>query len=126
LFSSYSSFSNKNQWQSAANFTVTSTTNLCKGENCGDLPAPFVVTVESVSANTTLKVGTVQITIPEACTSLQWDSKTGMVIAKPSGQSKQVPINFTGNSCGAIPVGGITSSTIDIKGGTINYHYWYY
>lgn len=135
IWSSYGGFSNKKQWGISSGLakmngptmeSAYTTDTICKGENPGDLPAPFVVTVSSVSENTTLKVGTVQITIPEACTNLQWDSKTGMVIAKPSGQNNQVPINFTGNSCGAIPVGGIASSAIDINGGTINYHYWYY
>lgn len=135
IWSNYSGFNNKNQWGVSSGLArmndttmgnIYTTSTICKGENPGDLPAPFLVTVSSVSANTTLKVGTVQITIPEACTNLQWDSKTGMVVAKPSGQNKEVPINFTGNSCGTIPVGGITSSAIDIKGGTIHYHYWYY
>ena len=107
--------------------SIYATNTICKGENPGDLPAPFVLTKSgSVAANTTFEVGTVTITIPKACFDLEWDSKTGMVIAATSSGGTKAPINFTGNSCGAIPVGGLSSSELELNGGTINYHYWYY
>ena len=121
----YTDFSNKNLWSGASG--LTSSTGTCTGENPGDLPAPFVLTKASVSANTTLTVGDYSITIPDACTDLTWDSKTGVVSAK-IGSNNAGPINFTGTSCCTIPVGGLTSTQIAAlpSGATLKYHYWYY
>jgi hypothetical protein len=99
----------------------------CTGENPGDLPAHFVLTKSgSVAANTKFEIGSVNITIPTACHDLEWNSKTGMVIAASASGGDKIPINFSGNSCGTIPVGGLTSSKLKLNGGTLKYHYWYY
>ena len=138
--SSYSNFSNKSLWLISSGLTDTSP---CRGENPGDLPAPFImrapktITAET-SAELTFEVGELEITIPAKTAtkqeygsfrythynSIEWDSKTGMVSAEVNG--KRIAIPYTGNSLGGIPVGGIPSTDISINGGTLEYHYWYY
>jgi hypothetical protein len=49
-----------------------------------------------------------------------------MVSAKIGTSNKQVPIAYSGNSLGAIPVGGLDSDKINLNGATLKYHYWYY
>jgi hypothetical protein len=108
----------------------------CNGENPGDIPAPFIfkhnngTTDFTISEKTskTFKVGGLEITVggakSKSLTGVTWDSKTGMVTAKVGGASDYTPIPYTGTSIGAIPVGGTT--TLDLGGGTLTYHYWYY
>ena len=138
--SSYSNFNNKSQWLASSGLTDSSP---CRGENPGDIPAPFVVKApetiaESASQELTFKVGELEIKVPAATAtkqddgsyvythhkSIEWDSKTGVVSAEVN--EKRVAISYTGNSFGAIPVGGISSTNISINGGTLKYHYWYY
>ena len=133
-FNSYSDFRNRNEWQLASD--LTSTTGACMGENPGDLPAPFIfkhndgTTDITINENTseTFKIGDLEITVggvgSKSLTGVTWDSKTGMVSAKVDGDSDYTPIPYTGTSTGAIPVGGTT--TLDLNGGTLKYHYWYY
>ena len=124
------------------------------GYNCGDLPAPFVLKVPSISnqenaSEITLAVGELEITIPAKTKTLQadnvsyeythhsdieWNSKTGLVYATIDDERKLIP--FTGNSLGGIPTEGISNwglksisgSTItyDHENMTLDYHYWYY
>ena len=134
IFDSYGSFQNGNEWKIASG--LTSSTGSCKGENPGDLPAPFIFkhingsTELTISEKTskTFKVGGLEITVggakSKSLTGVTWDSKTGMVTAKVGGASDYTPIPYTGTSIGAIPVGGTT--TLDLGGGTLTYHYWYY
>lgn len=131
---SYNSFQNHELWSEASG--LTSSTGTCTGENPGDLPAPFIfkhndgTTDITIDENTskTFKVGDLEITVggPESksLTGVTWDSKTGMVSAKVAGDSDYTPIPYTGTSTGAIPVGGTT--TLELDGGTLTYHYWYY
>lgn len=131
---SYSYFNNKIQWAGASG--LTSSTGACNGENPGELPAPFMFkyndgTVDiTISENTskTFKVGDLEITVggigSKSLTDVTWDSKTGMVSAKVGGAPDYTPIPYTGTSIGAIPVGGTTA--LDLDGGTLTYHYWYY
>ena len=121
VFSSYADFINEEYWEIASGLEEPSGALL----NPGDIPAPFVVEkTGSLASSTVLTVGDTSITLQETVKDLIWDSKTGMVSGLVGSDRK--PVNFTGNSCGAIPVGGIANSAIDIKGGTIKYHYWYY
>jgi hypothetical protein len=102
---------------------LTSTTGTCTGENPGDLPAPFFFSkTGATNANTTFKVGNLQITTSTAVIDLQWNSKTGLVTGLVGGVRKAVP--YTGNAFGDIPVGG--TSTLQLNGGTLDYDYWYY
>lgn len=92
-------------------------------QNNGDVPAPFVVTLKNVSADTTISVGDVTIKTlnKETCDELKWDSRTGLVLGDG------VPIDYEGNSCGAIPAGGLVgfsySSGNDAQ---LDYKFWYY
>ena len=130
---SYSDFANKSDWSIASGLTTTDT---CNGENPGELPAPFIFKHNNGTADFTInentsktfKVGNLEITVggtgSKSLTGVTWDSKTGMVSAKVDGDSDYTPIPYIGTPTGAIPVDGIT--TLDLDGGTLTYHYWYY
>ena len=102
-----------------------------KGENYGDIPAPFILTdTNGVAANTskTYKITEdLQITVggtgQAAMSNIIWDSKTGIVSARIGTSEKNATISYTGNSLGGIPVGGCTPV---LNGATLQYHYWYY
>ena len=131
---SYSSFQNRGLWQGASG--LSSSSNTCKGENPGDLPAPFVFKHGSKTTDFTIRendsrtfqVGNLKITVggngSKSLTGVTWDSKTGMVSAKVDGASDYTPIPYTGTSVGGIPVGGTTA--LGLYNGTLKYHYWYY
>lgn len=128
IASSYSSFRNKNQWIPSSG--LTDTTGTCNGENPGDIPAPFILTYLgeiNAGASKTFTVGNCSITVggtgQSKLSNIVWDSKTGMVSAKIGTSSTQVPIAYSGNSLGAIPVGGCSTT---LNGATLKYHYWYY
>jgi predicted phage tail component-like protein len=121
-------FTNKNQWAEASG--LPSTGEVGKGENHGDLPAHFVLIKDgAVSKDTTFSVGNASITIPTACYDLEWNSKSGIVKAATYPGGDKALIRFTGNSCGIIPVGGITElqkTSLESQQVTLKYHYWYY
>jgi hypothetical protein len=131
--SAYNGFRNKDQWSVASGIEDY---DPCRGENPGDIPAPFFYSKpqsSTTTAGTTIKVGRAEITVTLDTIGLQWDSKTGIVSGLVSGVRKPVP--YTGNSLGAIPVGGLTgssngrtppSTTLSLNGGTLDYDYWYY
>lgn len=92
--------------------------------NNGDVPAPFVVTLKNVPAETVISVGEVSIkTLNKGlCNELKWDSRTGLVLGDG------VPIDYEGNSCGAIPADGEKIS-FTYSAGTnaqLDYKFWYY
>lgn len=93
-------------------------------KNVGDVPVPFVVTKSQVTEGTVFKVGSCEITIKETCTNLKWDSKTGLVTEKVSGEDTERLIHYTGTSYGTIPVGPITN--LELNGATLSYNYLYY
>ena len=92
--------------------------------NHGDVPAPFVARKNSVSAGTTLGVGSVQITILENCSNLVWDSRTGMVSGTVNGTTR--PINYSGTSCGTIPATGVEVALTGLTFSQVEYKFWYY
>lgn len=112
-----------------ANFPTTHS-DVCIGENPGDLPAPFVLTASSPVSGNVFKVGNSLITLLETCSgNFKWDSKTGLVTGTPFNGTTIRPLNFSGNPIGAIPVGGIPSSEISYPEGLgtkLSYNYWYY
>ena len=129
IFDSYSNFGNRNQWNE--NYTMPTLPNnitTCQGENYGDLPAPFVVTLARGSVDTNIRVGNYSITLKEAASNITWDSKTGMVSGTVSlGQtSKTRALLIEGNSVGAIPVEGFATGITLPDGAILKYHYWYY
>ena len=125
---SYSKFRNIFYWGNSSNLPYSATNN---GENHGDVPAPFILTDTSgVDANTskTYKItDDLQITVggtgQTAMSNIIWDSKTGIVSARIGTSDKNVPISYTGNSLGGIPVGGCMP---ELNGAKLQYHYWYY
>ena len=121
MLSSYSGFSNVDYWKAASGLPEKGAT--CTGENPGDVPAHFTVTKSSATG--TIEVGDAKIELAGTVYNLIWDSKTGMVSGTEttSAASERKPVAFTGNSCGAIPVGG---TTISLNGATLKYYYWYY
>lgn len=109
-----------------ANFPSTAT-EVCVGENPGDLPAPFTVEYANLAAPITLTVGTASITVLENCNSFKWDSKTGLVTGIVNTTEGRRAIKYTGNPVGAIPVNGLNSSDIRLPvSSTLKYNYWYY
>lgn len=124
------------------------------GDNCGNLEAPFIyksTNVRSFSAGDILTVGELQVTLLENCDSLEWDSRTGLVVGQTASGIR--PIKISGKSYGGIPVGGIgemTMNLITVEGEqaviyllnnrkiignrevsaispfTLEYNYWYY
>ena len=117
---SYSEFNNYTQWAPASGLLAESAT-ACNGENLGDLPAPFMAEKESVTKGEEIQVANNSITVLEACSNFKWDSKTGLITGVVDG--KERPINFSGTSVGAIPVGAASAYT---EGLSLNYDYWYY
>lgn len=123
VLSSYADFSNKDQWADASG--LTNSTGACAGENPGDVPAHFTVTISSsVASGTTLQVGEAKIVTTSTNSNLTWDSKTGMVSTKSSNLDKA--IDFTGKSCGTIPAGVASINKQLPSGAKLQYHYWYY
>lgn len=141
-FSNYSTlFKNAEQWAVSSGLATldedgvyqNAFLNICTGENPGDIPAPFILTYEDTieeDESLTFTVGDCSITVggegQSALSNIVWDSKTGMVSAKVGTSVDQVPIAYSGNSLGAIPVGGLNSDEIELNGATLKYHYWYY
>lgn len=110
-----------------------------KGENYGDLPAPFLLSCSSnITSETVFAVGDLEITVPATgdnpLKELEWDGRTGTVSAKIGNSTKRVPISYTGNSLGDIPIDGVdnkwgiknSDGTYNTSNITLNYHYWYY
>lgn len=121
---SYTEFYNYNTWFAAGGL-LPEDSDTCQGENPGELPTHFVLTKSGkVDKNTTFTVGDITITILAECYDLEWDSKTGIVSASVEQDGERTPQPYSGNPCGTIPVGG--TNKIDLKNGTLEYHYWYY
>lgn len=55
-------------------------------------------------------------------TNIQWDSKTGLVTANVNGDSKRVPIHYTGTSYGVLQPGPFEAENVY----KMDYNYWYY
>ena len=121
-------YTNKQEWEGAYGLFDSKPSELING---GDISAPFKVTLNSVAANTTLRVADNEIVILEDCTDFIWDSQTGMVSGQVGGSYR--PIHYSGLSCGTIPPNGISqvvemvnkNETINILD-NIEYNLWYY
>lgn len=126
----YNSFGSTDEWLGTSG--LEDGRSYCTGENPGDVPTTFTLTYATKngdnSANKTFKVGDLSITIDKselaAGNQIIWDSKTGLVTKKVG--TTETLISYTGTGCGAIPVNGLTSAQLNLQGGTLNYHYWYY
>lgn len=112
-------YTTKPQWERASGLLSTINSIV----NPGDLPAPFVVSVPSVTSEQILSVGSCSIKVLETCLYLTWDSKSGLVMGEIGGIRR--PINYSGQGIGYIPVTDVAISC-SIGGGEISYQYWYY
>ena len=127
LLDSYDSWNypTKEQWKLASGLMERTSH---EGKNPGDVPAHFVLTKNGEFTtsrdNSTFKVGELSISLKIGIKikNLIWDSKTGIVSQEYN--EIRTPISYTGNSLGGIPVGG--TDILELNGGTLNYHYWYY
>lgn len=110
-----------NEWIGAAGLrdSVLKEGHYC---NYGDVPAPFTVELDNVPAGTEIVVGSNKITTVSSCSKLKWDSRTGLVLGD------NVPIDYVGNSCGAIPADeiGVDFTTTGGDNATLDYKFWYY
>jgi hypothetical protein len=110
---SYNNFKNQCEWKVASGLYATNS-GQCKGENLGDLPAPFELIVPddiTIKKNRYVKVGNLTIQLEEKVTGLQWNSKTG-IVSGIVGASARRPILVTGNTVGGIPTSTINTSSI--------------
>lgn len=102
--------------------------------NHGDVPAPFVAKLSSVTIEEgkpfILRVGDNEIEVLEDCDNFEWDSRTGMVSGEVTitGSSTKVrrPIDYSGTSCGAIPATGTQITLSGLKASQVQYKFWYY
>ena len=114
-------YATKSQWSPTSGITTHTA-----GMNPGDVPAPFVYSLDGeVKEETEITIDDLKITIGQDTYNLKWDSKTGIVSGTTSSDpaSLRKPIVYSGNSLGGIPVGGTTTLP---QTGTLTYHYWYY
>lgn len=98
---------NKSQWSEASKLAEIHST----GMNKGDLPTTFIFNkIGDIGMDEIFAVGDCKITIKEECSNLQWDSKTGLVIAEVDTVRR--PIKYIGKSYGTIPVDGLSTDKI--------------
>ena len=113
---------NKDQWAAVSGLQSLHD----KGMNPGDIPAPFVYSLdEDVAKETEITIDNLKITIGQNTHNLKWDSKTGIVSGTNSDgdETTRKPLPHSGESLGGIPVGGTATFP---QTGTLTYHYWYY
>lgn len=106
---SIDNYPTKAQWIGAARLSKKHT----DGNNPGDLEAPFIYKSNGIKifhAGDKIQVGALVVTLQEECSSLEWDSKTGLIVGV-TNQGKRV-LKTQGKSYGAIPVGGIEEESI--------------
>ena len=129
--SNYFNTENSDQWRDAAFSDVPF---YIGGVNNGDLPTPFVIKSKNVAEGTIFHVCGSQITVLEACTDMEWNSKTGLLYGTV-GSSKRL-IKYSGKSYCTIPTGSHSGEiymvipennmvTIDGKGVEVNYYRYY-
>lgn len=118
-------YATKNEWSPDSGL-INEPSYIGKGENYGDIPAPFVCNLGNVAIDQVCKVGDLQVTIKEAATNTKWNSKTGIIsgIVTENEVTKERPLAYTGNALGAIPVGN--GLTVEPATATLEYYYWYY
>ena len=128
LFNNYDEwlYPTKNQWKLTSGLKESGSVEA--GENCGDLPAPFVLSKSGITdANTTFAItDKLYIKTLDVVYELEWDSKTGVVSGLSSAsaaESTRAPVPVEGNTVGGIPVDGCSPT---LNGATLTYQYWYY
>lgn len=115
-------YPNKAEWAFTSGLT-----NAVVGDNAGDIPAYFTIEASgTIPVNTNFKIGDKMISTRQECSLFKWDSRTGLVTGKVTGNTNITPIEYTGDSLATIPVGGIEQDKITLQNGTLKYNYWYY
>lgn len=123
----FSSYANMSEWMEASNLPTVPIV----GHNYGELPAPFIVSIDSFGGDSSedkreLQVGNNIIYIDKKYQRIKWDSKTGLVYGSESSDGELKLIPYTGTSYGALSVGENTISDNIKDYGTLTYDYWYY
>ena len=111
-FDSYEGFKNKCEWKVASGLCAVNS-GQCRGENLGDLIAPFQLTMPDnvpLDKGTYITIGSLTIQLGEDVEKLHWDSKTGIVSGLMSG-GKRLPVSSTGTTLGGIPISTITETS---------------
>lgn len=128
-------YTNKGDWKGSYGLFDNEPQELI---NNGDLPAPFKVNLAAVTAGTKINIANNEIVVLEDCADFVWDSKTGMVsgyvnFPLPLIGGEFRPIQYSGQSCGAIPANGISQIAEMTKEdkvtsvlNNIEYSLWYY
>lgn len=108
---SYRDFHSLELWREASQL-FTEEMSVCMGENVGDLPAPFVLTISdaiSITKGTQITFDDCTITINSDCNGLKWNSKTGIIttiLNKGSQNQIEAILPCSGNTLHKIPIGG--------------------
>lgn len=126
VFNNYFNY-NREQWKESSGLDT-----FTKGKNNGDIPSSFILEYsDEITGEKTFTITEkcyITVTPPtgKSYTDLIWNSKTGLVKAKLSGDDESKPIPFTGNSLGEIPIG--ENSDLKSLGNkvTLEYDFWYY
>lgn len=129
-------YSTRSQWKKASGL-IDLNEEFELGINRGEKPSPFIAKLSgSVVANTIIKVADNKITIQEACSNVEWNSKTGLVTGEVNSVRRGV--RFSGQSICELPLAkeipdkaeGETLEYIDTTGTkanlTVDYQFWYY
>ena len=124
IFNSYIDY-NRNLWKETSGLLNTAGS----GENPGDIPAPFILTIDEAAEGTEFAITQdLSITTLSTVYKLEWNSKTGVVsglLSSTAAESTRKPVPVSGNTVGGIPVGGCDLTSLP-SGTTVTYHYWYY
>lgn len=118
-FSSYENFATAGQWRATSGL-IENPDKLCMGENPGDIPAHFQLTIKDreLTAGTKIVVGDASIILEANTVGLTWDTKTGLVHGKVRNEDeseqlldKLIGYSGTGGLC-KIPVDGLNTDEI--------------
>lgn len=95
----------RQQWASAGVLNTTQLVGI--GENYGDVPTHFTLSLEGAIENgTTFEVGDAYVTLLVDCRDVVWNSKTGIVSGLVGSETTPRPLPVVGSSAGTIPVEG--------------------
>lgn len=115
-------YTNKDEWLEVSGLSAALDVNR------GELPAPFVWTLEGpIAIPQTIKVANASLSFgdePGALVQgekLVWDSKRGLVY-KISDNDNKINYKYYGNAIAAIPV----DAKVSVSAGTVDFEYWYY
>jgi hypothetical protein len=92
------------------------------------VPAPYIVKITGdVKVDDYIEIVGNKITFKEACSDVEWNSKTGLIVGTVEGVKRAV--HFTGQSIHRLPVAEENNIEYNLTGGAtfaIDYQFWYY